>query len=35
MQALPATQWLCLTRSPWRGEAGTVLTAIAIRLLFR
>src|SRR5207253_10590813 len=34
MRALPATKWLCLMPLPWRGEAGTVSTAIAIRLLF-
>src|SRR6516225_1107802 len=34
MRALPATKWLFLMPSPRRGEAGTVSTAIAIRLLF-
>ena len=34
MRALPATKWLFLMPSPCRGEAGTVSTAIAIRLLF-
>src|SRR5271168_3216151 len=34
MRALPATKWLFLMPSPCRGAAGTVSTAIAIRLLF-
>src|SRR4030088_465230 len=34
MRALPATKRLFLIPSPWRGEAGTVSTAIAIKLLF-
>src|SRR6516225_6372727 len=34
MRALPATKWLFLMPLPRRGEAGTVSTAIAIRLLF-
>src|SRR5258708_17809790 len=34
MRALPATKRLFLIPSPRRGEAGTVSTAIAIRLLF-
>ena len=33
MRALPATKWLFLMPSPRRGEAGTVSTAIAIRLI--
>src|SRR5215813_10164891 len=32
MRALPATKWLFLMPVPCRGEAGTVSTAIAIRL---
>src|ERR1700719_4040444 len=34
MRALPAMKRLFLMPSPWRSEAGTVSTAIAIRLLF-